>query len=360
MLIEVNHKELMDTIHSVVFPDLSKWDGQRDSIMIVGDAGEGKTQTVLDFYKRYQEDLSGMGIINAGHMDATDMAGLPFPDMKNEVARWLTFNPSLYREYEKPFLILIEELTQADDGAQKGIAPFLDRNVRGLDGNRISDQIVIVATGNLRKHKSGAQRALAHMADRFAYWCLLKGDSTGWLHWAVENDIHRYCIGYIAERPSKLNNFQDSVGYQFEGWNTGRTWENVSRILNNEALSMDLRLKHAQSKLEDETGAEFVAWCRDSGEDVPTLEDIVRDPMTAKLPSNVGTRYMLLTSLPHHTDAKTVGPVCQYVSRFKSSLGILEGELMAIFQLAMERNAVSAIHTSEYLDFAKSCDRAAA
>ena len=69
-------------------------------------------------------------------------------------------------------------------------------------------------------------------------------------------------------------------------------------------------------------GVDFVSHIR-LANDLPEIEDIVKDPTKAKVPERADAQFILATMMAHHATTKTIAPMVTYIQRMGIEMQIM-------------------------------------
>lgn len=124
-------------------------------------------------------------------------------------------------------IVLLDELPSAAPMTQNAAYQLvLDRKVGDYT---LPEGVSLVACGNKLSDKGGVNKMPTPLANRFVHLELIS-DADDWVEWAVNNHINSGVIGFISHHKHKLFTF-DAKNNEL-AFATGRSWEFVSKILN--------------------------------------------------------------------------------------------------------------------------------
>jgi len=195
---------------------------------IWGKPGVGKSQSVKQLADEY-----GIGFIDLrlSQLESADVRGIPIPDMKEGISKWL---PPEFLPFEgiKKFegtsgILLLDEFNRArPDVLQAAFQLVLDRQV-GI--HKILDSWFIVAAGNLGdQDRTDVVEMDSALKNRFIHFNV-EPDLNSWLEWANISGVHTDIINFIQGKPSYLYHIANEDDNIFV---TPRSWEKFSDILN--------------------------------------------------------------------------------------------------------------------------------
>lgn len=211
-------------------------------------------------------------------------------------------------------IFLIDELSQADNSAQKILANLIqEREIHGL---KLKPNWLVIATGNRLTDRAGANRLLSHLKNRLTA-IELEASIDDWSQWAFENGVKPEVIAFLRFRPELLNAFdaQNDVNA------TPRAWvEGVSAGLG--AIDSNLELEVFKGDVGEGAAAEFCAFLKVYRK-LPSPDAIMLNPTKAEIPKEPATLYALCGALAHKTSVDNFGRVMAYVGRMSPEFTVL-------------------------------------
>lgn len=286
-------------------------------IYIDGAPGCGKTSVALDVAVSHgiPRDVAERCIFRPSLRDPVDLAGLPHNERASDDGVLYTYwaANSFLRHvnhtaetYGIAFLI-IDELPQAVPMMQNAVAGLAyDRFV---GENYLHDRVFIIMTGNRVKDKAGAGRIVTQLGNRVEH--LPMGvDLTAWSNHMLYNGIDPMFVAWVRFDPGVLEDF--SPDRLVNG--TMRSCEAAARV-DPTGLSKDVYLAKLAGRIPEGRARSYLTF-RELADELPSGDEIVAKPKTAKLP--LGNRSALFAAAAlafRRADAKTFAAVTQYVER---------------------------------------------
>ena len=244
-------------------------------LMILGLPGWGKTRIVESKFKHslvlsvpeyIEDDLNVLSVVEG------NLKQLVLPKILSLI-EWAIANPTT------PALLMLDELPQGSTQVAKILAKWA--NEREVAGLRIPDNVMIVATGNQRKHQAGAGSALSHLISRFKVY-EISPDVEGWLDWGADI-LHEQVLAYIHMKPSASYCWQDdatdeAMAQQYR--DAARDWVPYPNARSWTALSMNLKsspsmgVEDFASFVGPERASEFNAL---RGVEIPSHADLLEE-----------------------------------------------------------------------------------
>jgi hypothetical protein len=294
-----------------------------------GPPGVGKSALV-----REVAEEEGVGFIDLRlvQLDQVDLRGLPYllDDKVNIGLREMHFAAPGGLPREGRGILFLDEFPQATSLVQNAASELvLDRRCGEY---RLPDGWIVVAAGNRRQDRAATQELPSHLKNRFTH-LEIDAKFADWEIWAVTPNatkcgpIDPRLVTFLKGNQSRLNNFNpDTVASP-----TSRTWEFVSRILH---TVKDKRARNALigGCVGKGMQAEVMAFLSDS-EDMPTIEQIIANPMTAPIPETLSGCNAALDNLANTGAAANAEVIAQYIGRH-----IPDSQMVALVQIMTRKD----------------------
>lgn len=307
------------------------------SVHLKGGPGIGKTSVARNIRAQlsvaFGEEF-GFVEENPNNRDATDYGGLCFPtkDGAGGVTSFYTRPAAAptaeYLAKHPRGIILLEELEQAEQMTKKALARvILERVMGNVD---FGSKWWVIATSNRSKDRSGVGKALAHIVNRTCE-IEVEADVNSWSTWAEENGVHPMYIAFAKQRPGVV--FSNEVPSHGGSFCSPRSFVAASKVHgimagtdSNGNVSMDLPSDGVASSIicghvGESSASEMFSFFK-LNEYLPKIEDILKDPMKAKVPSNerLDASFVAAQMLVHFANAKNIDTLWQYAERLPKEL----------------------------------------
>jgi len=211
-------------------------------------------------------------------------------------------------------ILLIDELPQSDNSAQKILANLLQE--REIHGQRLLPGWLIVSTGNRTQDRAGANRLLSHLKDRLTT-IELESSIEDWTAWALEHEIKPEVISFLNFRPGLLNSFDANSHINA----TPRSWsEGVSRSLGTAPASLEFEV--FKGDVGEGPAAEFCGYLK-IFRDLPNVEDIFARPKEIEVPKETAIVYATCGAIAHAVSAETFGAALAFIERLPPEFSAL-------------------------------------
>ncbi len=211
-------------------------------------------------------------------------------------------------------IFLIDELSQADNSAQKILANLVQE--REIHGRKLKPGWLIITTGNRTTDRAGANRLLSHLKNRLTA-IDLEVSLDDWTQWALNNNVQTEVISFLRFRPELLNSFDG----QLEVNPTPRSWvEGISAALGVVSSAMEFQV--FKGDVGEGAAAEFCAFLKIFRK-LPNPDAIILNPSSHEVPTDLATVYALCGALANKTTVNNFGLVMQFISRMSGEFQVL-------------------------------------
>ena len=249
-----------------------------------GSPGIGKSNMVEQI-----RQLLGVKLIDQrfSQMDPTDVRGLPMT--LQEGIDWWTryaipgFLPRVERDGEEGILLL-DEFNQAPQAVQAaGHQLILDRC---LGDYVLPEGWMVMAAGNKMDDRAQAIRMSTSLTNRFKN-VDVDVDVDEWKVWARGAKQDPVIIALINSDNTILHDMSDKGA---AAWPSPRTWELLSDHV--PYMTKENEYNTAVSCVGKGAGGIYVAF-KQLGDQVPTVDDIFANPMTARIPTEPSAMFFV-------------------------------------------------------------------
>lgn len=294
----MNAIELINTLKDAI--------NHKERILIVGAPGEGKSEIVSFVAKKLEADL----ITDIPSVaDPTDAKGFPFRSSCGTHAEFLPYG-NLYKAYnaKKLTLFFADDLGQASESVQKAYMQLILTG--GLNGHRMPDNVVWIGATNDIGQKAGVSGLIEPLKSRWHSIIHYQCDFESWKLWALDNGMPIEVIAYLGTAQGQLSSFQPTraltVSPSPRGWSfVGKRW---ARGVRNEELDA--------GSIGAGTAREFYAFV-EMAKDAPSLDDIVLNPESAKIPEKPSVKYLVCTGLAFKANKDNFHQIFKYLKRLE-------------------------------------------
>ena len=275
--------------------------------------GIGKTQIAAQVAKELGVDFKA---IHAPLLQPEDY-GFPVISAKKDTVDFIVSRDKFPVEASPcadSGIFLIDELSQADNSAQKVLAGLVQE--REIHGQRLKPNWLIVTTGNRAVDRAGANRLLTHLGNRVTR-IPMEASLDDWCNWAMANEINPEVISFLRFRPDLLNSFDPQADCN----PTPRAWaEGVSAALG--VIEPAFENAVFTGDVGEGAAAEFCAFLKIFRE-LPSPDSILLNPTTAPVPTKPAVLYALCGAMAYKTTGDNFGRVMTYMTRLPQEFSVL-------------------------------------
>jgi MoxR-like ATPase len=281
-------------------------DANKTVFFILGAPGGGKSACAREALRDLGYTSENTVEFVASLRDPVDVLGTP--NNNGDFTKWVP--PEEFyklRQGVGKCALLLEELSDAPVPMQNALCGVIyDRRAGQL---QLSDELVIIATGNRTEDKSGANRITSKLAGRTRRLDFSE-NLEELTQYALDAGWPTELIQYLRFKPDAVMDFEPN---RFQNA-TPRTWEDVARM--NPGLSGELELDNIAGSVGAGRAAEYVGFKQIYNE-LPDITEILMNPAKAIVPENLAARYAVMGAVARKASADNFENVCTYIGRFQ-------------------------------------------
>jgi hypothetical protein len=311
MAIQVNIKQAKDLIIQSMRHKLVP--------MVHGSPAVGKSSVVQQIAKDFGLKLIDLRL---SQCDPCDLLGFPHVDKERHKASYVPMSTFPLTTDKVPegyngWLLFLDELPLADRGVQKAAYRLiLDREVGEF---KLHDKVAICAAGNLETDNAMVEEMSTALQSRLVHF-EVKVDREIWLEWAGANGIDHRITSFVNWKPELLYNFKpDSEDRTYA---SPRTWEFSNRLLKTIDLESHEGLALLAGTVGEGVAREFISFSRIHN-DLPTIDQIIRNGDTLVVPSDPGTLFALSGAIGAHATEENVTALMKFVNRMSADFQVV-------------------------------------
>ena len=311
---------------------------------LMGEPGVGKTSMFRNIVAR----TGYKGIyIDAPNIELGEL-GIPIPNHETKTTR-IYPNEQWGFHLDEPKVIFIDEFTKAMQGVKNMLHPMLNEP-RMIMGIPLHEKDIVVTAGNYSTDGVG-DTMMSHSRNRISIVNIKKPhagfnpdgsiDPNSWGEWAVKNDVVPEILAWVKNNPQALASYLDpsQTGNKYifnpkeaqKSFVSPRSLVRASTILKHRA---DCTLTAITCALEGTIGApaarDLMAFV-DVADSLPSWESIIKDPLTANVPTSPAALCLLAFSAVNRVDRNTMSKFFEYLKRTPK-------ELQSVFCLTGMKN----------------------
>lgn len=280
--------------------------------------GLGKSSLVKEIADEYGLKMIDHRISTSA---PTDLTGLP--EISNGRARFNPFDTFPIAGIDKVpdgyngWLLFLDEF---NSGSKATLAAayklVLDREV-GL--HKLHSEVAIVCAGNRDTDRAITTNIGTALQSRLSTYTLELDPDEFINHVMVKQKWDDRVIAYLSSDHKVINDFRPD--HQDESFCCPRTWEFVSRAIKGEPVGAE-DLPYISSKITPGVASDFITFL-EVYQDMPKLEDVIREPNSLPVPQAPNLRWATVSSLSSRINKKNFLPISTYIQRFDMSFQIL-------------------------------------
>jgi len=309
------------SIYQVV--DAIKAQGHRRTVLVQGDMGSGKSSILELLAKEFPTYIPIY--FDATTKDLGDLMVPMFDKIDEQGIVRYAVNEELGCHHKQPVILMVDEYGKANPSVKLGLTRLaLERKL--TDSAGLPEGSIVFMTTNKGAENVG-DLLLAHQRNRMAVVNMRKSTNEEWLVWGQEHGIDESVMGWAAENPQLFHSFeqyedpQDNP-YIFHpsaperaAFVTPRSLEAASDWIKARELMDDETLTQVLSGTIGERGARDLAAYVALIDDLPTLEDLKKNPMGALVPTSPAAVCMVVYRTMSVIEYAWVDNWMEYLSR---------------------------------------------
>lgn len=333
------------------FQNLIATVGDQVTIIGQGEPGCGKSATLKQL-------AHAMPTHTPCYIDCTllDLGDFALPYTTDEQGLKVTrFAPNARFGFQssKPVIIMLDEIGKAMKSVKNVLLTLmLEHRIGDV---ALPEGSIVFGTTNLTTDGVGDSLE-AHARNRVCFVNIAKPhagfnadgtvDDDSWGRWALDNDIDPAIIGWVREYPHALASYTEGESqrdnpYIFNPLRAGqnafvtpRSLEKASDIAKQrDVLGDALTLAALAGTVGEAAARDMEAFFR-VVDSLPTWASIITDPASAKVPTDITAKCLLVIRAVSKVDAETFEPWLEYLQR-------LDTELQAMFCISVAAGSSS-------------------
>lgn len=279
---------------------------------IQGAPGVGKSAIVKKIANDAKLELIDLRL---SQCDLTDLNGLPtFKDGRAVFQPFDLFpiSGTEIPEGKKGWLLFLDEFNSANKSVQAAAYKLvLDRMV----GNHpLHAKTWIVCAGNRQQDRAIVNNLSTAMSSRLIHLELEATLEEWLLEVGYKNDYDPRIIAYLKSFPNRLFTF-DPAEMKDKTFACPRTWEFVNKLLKQFPEDIPPYFDEAiRGSIGEGVGSEFLTFTKVFN-DIPSVDSIITNPTSAKIPSGSEGRYAITATLCSKVNAITFDSISKYIDR---------------------------------------------
>lgn len=233
-------------------------------------------------------------------------------------------------------IVFLDEWGQAEEDVRKPGAELL---LNGSVGNhRLPLGWRVVAAQNRVTDRAGVMREMTHIVNR-RLLITIDSDLATWLHWTDSQEgimrPHFMTVAFARQNPDVV--FKDKVPDGTDPYATPRTlcmMDQTLRMIRTQeddaadVMPMtDIAREVAAGLIGGAAAGQYMTYLK-YADQLPTVEDIIKDPRRAKLPDRQDAQMVASFMLAHHLGEANAKPFLTYILRMIPEMQILAVQIV--------------------------------
>lgn len=241
------------------------------SIMVLGDTGIGKTDTMEHAFdgvkcpKCQQHDVPVL-IHHLSQMAVEDIKGLYVYSPQQDKVR-LHPNPDFKLDFECPLVQVLDEYSTVERPIQKSSLEFTLKH--SIGGTKMPKGSIVMLGGNRVEDGADVEDMVRPQRTRISFVEFQFSDDA-WFDWALRKGIHPYVVSYLHSKPSMI--YKPDTNAQ-HGEPLPRTWERASEIIH--TFQQDDWEALINGTIGEGAATEFMAWTATAGTLMPIVDRVL-------------------------------------------------------------------------------------
>lgn len=309
------------------------------STEIISPPGIGKSEFVEDLVKKLsKEDGEEWGFATCflATMTPNDLMGYMVPTKLEDgtlasvftTPSWMLTAPTPAHPKGRNIntfkrgIVFLDEFGQGDADTKKAAAQLLLKGEIGP--HRLHKGISVIAASNGSADRSGVTKSFDFVINR-RMEVRLTPDLPSWLAWAAINNVMPVSMAFAQQNPQIV--FAESVPEKQGPWTTPRSLVMADRLLQAKATRNGGVIPSDPASIEAVQGimgpgaGQYFAFVK-LEQEMPSYEDIVKNPDKVKVPQKPDAQMLVCYTLAHHLKMADADPVLKYVERMPKEFAV--------------------------------------
>lgn len=295
--------------------------GNKRTVLVQGHMGTGKSTLLKTLAEELPDHIPC-------YFDCTtkDLGDISIPSLQtvdqDGCVRFVP-NEELGVHLKKPVILMIDEFGKANPAVKNAmLRVILERKVGSYE---LHEDSLVFATTNLGAEGVGDMLP-PHARNRMTVVTSRKPDNMEWIEWGIRNDVDHAVLGWVKDNPQVFYSFEDIENpddnpyiyhpkTQRAAFVTPRSLEAASDWIKQRELLDEQTLTAALIGTIGDRGALDLINYVKMVDQLPSIESIKKDPMSAKLPESAAVKALVVFRTLTNIEADWMDAWMDYMSR---------------------------------------------
>lgn len=284
--------------------------------IVLGPPGVGKTAGLVQAAEQAKMRCI---ITHPVIQEEVDWRGLPgFVEKDGETkAMFLPFGflRELTEPDGEPTVVIVDDVGQARMSVQASLMQAV--HLREVDGVPIRENVTWVLASNRREDKAAVTGMVSALLDRMVVAVTLDFSHEELAQYLLIKGYEPMLVGFIRVMGAAVVNF-DAKDSEFQKQSTPRSIEGFAQLLQMGIQDVEILGGACGSSF----ATKYITYAKVE-KDMPTLEQIVKDPQGTHVPEKRDVLFALMASLASRITPKTLTPGIEYISRCPPEFAVM-------------------------------------
>lgn len=296
--------------------------GHKRTVLAQGHMGTGKS-SMLKVLAEMFPDHTPL------YFDCTtkDLGDITIPKLKdmdgNDYVRFATNEELGLHLQEKPTILMIDEFGKANPAVRNALLCAIQE--RKMGSYTMHPKSIVFATTNLSAEGVG-DTVMPHQWNRVMRVLVRKPSHMEWIEWGINHGIDHSLLGWVKDNPQLFQTFEDVSNpdenpyifhpkAQRQSFVTPRSLEAASDLLKARHLFDDQTcVAGLMGTIGERAAMDLMAFVKLSDQ-LPSLDSIKKDPLTAKVPTSASAVCMVVYRTLSTIDRDWIDAWMDYMDR---------------------------------------------
>lgn len=296
--------------------------GMTNTVLFMGQPGVGKSAVLTDLRKVFPE--YAIAYVDVANLDLGDL-GMPVIDREAMITNYAPSSRfGIKPGSQQPVIVMLDELGKASRPVMNMLLPvILERRLGDVE---LPPGSIVFATTNLATDGVG-DNIPAHAYNRMTVVDFANPTCDEWLAWAATADIAPEVMAFAKQFPQVFDRY-DQLGKddknpyifnpmkgQTKTYCSPRSLHKASNVIAARDALGDALLPLLAGTVGESAARDMEALVH-LADQLPTYESIVEHPDKAKVPTTIGSYFLLSFMLAGRVKKEHMGSVMEYVTRW--------------------------------------------